>query len=401
MLCVMKYRRAHSKSRLGCLPCKKRHIKCGQESPSCRNCARRGVNCCYALLRTPGTGPTSQVTSSEATRPLDFEQLDKTQPPPACGCRHDPMQQPLTSTTKRQELELMVHYITDTCETMAHGAEDIDIWRTVIPKEAVQHEFLMDGLLALSSLHLAAQNQSLQWTYTTIAIQYQNSGLRKFHNALGAITSDNSQALFAHSIMITIFALAFPEVCPGPSDSSHCTGVLSMFELLPGVGLIYQATGTSLRHGKLRGLFQPFPKGPEHPRPTEGVNGAFSRLQDQVNIIAGSADPERHQSYLSSIQSLHEVFRCMESSSHLGPVVAWPATVSKKLFDLFKRGDIMARLVFIYYGVLLLHARDRWWGRNVGVRLIDFLANSVCAAGSEWASMAEWARKTAALATQE
>lgn len=46
-------RRGHSKSRLGCLNCKRRRVKCNELRPTCSPCRRLGLLCDYAI--TPAT----------------------------------------------------------------------------------------------------------------------------------------------------------------------------------------------------------------------------------------------------------------------------------------------------------------------------------------------------------
>ncbi|KAH8742420.1 hypothetical protein F5883DRAFT_442370, partial [Diaporthe sp. PMI_573] len=42
-----RHRHPHRKSRLGCLQCKRRKIKCDETRPACLNCIRREVSCAY------------------------------------------------------------------------------------------------------------------------------------------------------------------------------------------------------------------------------------------------------------------------------------------------------------------------------------------------------------------
>lgn len=321
--------------------------------------------------------------------------------PLTCRCGQDSMTQCAIPTTKLQELQLMVYYTTTTYETMANSLEDIELWRKVVPKEAVQHDFLMDELLALSSLHFASQNPGSRWQFTEIAIQYQTSALRKYASALEHVTKDNCDALFICSILITILALAFPNVCAAPARSSQIESIVNMLELLQGVRFITQTSGLSFRQGKLGALFRPLPQDMESVAPSNEVALIIVRLRERTDSIAESVDPERRQAYLSGIEALKTAFGLMKASTHLGPVIAWPAMVSEKLLKLFKQSDPMAQFIFIHYGVLLLYTRDRWWGRDIGVSLIESLACSLYATDPEWATWTEWARETAALAIQE
>lgn len=272
---------------------------------------------------------------------------------------------------------------------MAQGS-DIDVWRKAVPEEAVRYEFLMDGLLALSSLHLAFEKPELRQRYTKIAIQYQNSGLRRYTTALEHITIDNSHALFAYAIIITILALAFPGVCQGPAHPSHTESIASMCELLQGVGLINRVSGCSFRDGKFGKWFQSFPL-ESKPPPTSDAASALTKLRERAANVAKYVEPDRHQIYLSGIESLEVIFGLIGELEFLGYILVWPAMISEQLLGFFRRGDPMAQLIFLHYGVLLLQLHDRWWGRNFGIRLIEDLTVSLCAIDREWASWTEWA----------
>ncbi|KAJ5300426.1 uncharacterized protein N7443_005428 [Penicillium atrosanguineum] len=45
---VFHARRAHRKSRAGCLTCKKRRIKCDEQKPHCQRCQKKGIQCDYS-----------------------------------------------------------------------------------------------------------------------------------------------------------------------------------------------------------------------------------------------------------------------------------------------------------------------------------------------------------------
>jgi hypothetical protein len=300
----------------------------------------------------------------------------------------------------------MAHYVSSTCSTMVNvtrdGEEDTHVWREVIPDEALHHTFLMEGILALSALHYADKNASLRWRYTEIAIHYQNSALRRYHQALDSINSANDGALFAYSIIVSILALAFPNVCQEPTASSHIDSVTTLIGLLQGIGLIVQATDLPIQNGKYAAIFGPYP--PTHPPPTpsEDIFDALSRLRDRVDSIEDSDDPNRHQAYISGIEALETSFaHVQQHSDHLGHAIAWLSMVGVDLQRLFRQGDAMAQLIFVHYGVLLLYTRDRWWGRNTGYGVIKSLASAVCEKEPSWVSWTAWARNRAEQAVKE
>lgn len=289
----------------------------------------------------------------------------------------------------------MVHYMTFTCATLSHGEEDIEVWQKLIPEEATQYDFLMDGLLALSLLHIAQENLSSSWEHTATAIQYQNSALQEYRIALNSITENNKHALFATSIVISILALAFSVPCPDPPNGSPQERVVSMVELPQGIGFINKAAGPSISQGKYRGLFRPFGRH-QQLRLSEDIAQSLTELRGLAGGSNVSPGSKRCHTYISGIDSLEGAFSCMEASSYLGPVLAWPTSVSRELLELFKIGDPMAESIFMFYGVLLLHARDRWWAKDVGASLVEDLAGSIQGKGQQWAAVAQRARSIVA-----
>ncbi|KAK0725036.1 hypothetical protein B0H67DRAFT_550682 [Lasiosphaeris hirsuta] len=61
-------RRAHKRSRNGCLTCKQRHIRCDEVKPICTNCLTRGGDCGYpepaSTLAPPGAGGSASASGS-------------------------------------------------------------------------------------------------------------------------------------------------------------------------------------------------------------------------------------------------------------------------------------------------------------------------------------------------
>jgi hypothetical protein len=297
----------------------------------------------------------------------------------------------------------MAHYIASTTDTMSHGTGDIHIWQKVVPEDALHHEFLLDGLLALSSLHFAGQNPTSRLLYTEIAMHYQASALKRYKDALNDITTENRCALFAFSVLLNILALAFPNICSTPTESSHEESVMLLIELLQGMRFILQAPNVFHEElTKYEPLFAKYMRATGPPKPSDDAASAILKLRERADSPQHSTDVERHQAYLSGIESLEATFgHVNEDPGYLGHIIAWPTTVGERLFALLKQEDPMAQLIFIHYGVLLLQTRHRWWGRNTGYRLIQGLARSISEKHPDWAGATHWATTTAAIAVQE
>lgn len=74
-------RKGHTKSRKGCLNCKRRRVKCSETTPECDHCMRLGLSCEWpaGMLTTTTTSaaPMSPVMVSPShTTPTDFSMTD-------------------------------------------------------------------------------------------------------------------------------------------------------------------------------------------------------------------------------------------------------------------------------------------------------------------------------------
>lgn len=294
-----------------------------------------------------------------------------------------------------EELRLVFFYMNYTIETVSNG-DDVGVWRDAIPKEASHHLFLMDGLLALSALHFATTQIYAHTRYVGIASHYQGSALRKYTNALHSVTEDNGNALFAYAIITMILALAFTTIHEGTTCTTSTEDMITFSRLLHGIGTVNRVSRAHIRKGPFLALYD-FERAEDARSELQpDVANALTELVQRAEKIAQQQYPSRRQVYLSSIEQLDRVFRRPRTSQDLRHIIAWPAVVESNLLQYLDDGDAMAQLIFLHYGVLLLRVHDRWWGRNLGLRLIEDLAASLCALGPDWDSSVKWARACAA-----
>ena len=293
----------------------------------------------------------------------------------------------------------MIQFTTSSYESLAHNPGDAEVWRKFIPEEAAFHDFLMDGLLAFSALHFASQHPNLQWQYCEIAVQYQDAGLQKYKYAMERINSDNSGALFAFAMIINVLALAFPNVYPGSTPSSHADGLMSMLNLVRGVGLMSQinnTTGATRRQQDFAPLYQSFYQDLGDIALPENINCMLRTLRERADSVTGLSSPDRQRAYNIGIECLEEAFKRTDATRNTGNAIAWPVMMGDfELYKLFKAGDPMAQFIFLHFGVLLLYVRDRWWGKDTGASLVEHLAKCLHDIDPEWSTWTQQARSIA------
>ncbi|GKT44625.1 uncharacterized protein ColSpa_04806 [Colletotrichum spaethianum] len=305
-----------------------------------------------------------------------------------------------SKATRLKELHLMHHYGTATCETLGEIPQQIELWKTAIPKKAMRHEYLMDGLLSIAALHYAHLDPSMGWAYTEAAVQYQNSGLIGYRTALLHINDDNYEAIFIFSVILTVLGFAMPAAYTERQPVSPAETIFSIYELLKGIALTSQVYSEAIQSGMFSPLFQKVDRRHSNPciMPSGQVEAAMARLRQRAGFMTKYVGTEAQEVYISSIDSLEASFRDVAASQTISIVMAWPVMVNDKLVSLFKQGDPMALLIWVHYGVLALMIHDRWWGKGFGVRLIEDLCSTLHGLDPEWASWTEWARNCALLA---
>ncbi|KZL78452.1 C6 transcription factor [Colletotrichum tofieldiae] len=366
--------------------------QCDEKRPSCNNCVRRQKKCSLCEVTKSAAEDSAGKLSSLEPRPESGPKAQTSFDPLATE-RH------FSKATRLKELHLMHHYGTTTCETLGLTTQQVKLWKTAIPKEALRHEFLMEGLLSIAALHCAHLDPSMGWAYTEAAIQYQNSGLIGYRTALLHINDTNYEAIFIFSVILTVLGFAMPAAYTERQPVSPAETIISIYELLKGITLTTQVYAEAIRGGMFSPLFQNLELRVSSPcfMPEGEIVTAMVRLRQRAEFMTKYVGTETREIYIASIDSLEESFRDVGMSRSVSNVVAWPIMVGHKMVHLFKQGDPMALLVWVHYGVLALEIHDQWWGKNFGIRLIEDLSATLHGLDPEWASWTEWARKCALL----
>ncbi|KAK2129164.1 hypothetical protein NOF04DRAFT_1321531 [Fusarium oxysporum II5] len=119
-------RRAHNKTRTGCLICKRRRIKCDETKPACRNCQIRGTSEC--LYEAP------EASRSAETLVLTGQGL-----------------QPVNGIYTLQHLGLLHHFTSSTALTLSVHGQVQKLWQVDIPHIGLSFPFVIHAILAFCS----------------------------------------------------------------------------------------------------------------------------------------------------------------------------------------------------------------------------------------------------------
>ena len=380
-------RRAHTKSRYGCDNCRRRRVKCDEQGPPCTNCIlRRLDNCIYSRVLPASLRANPRRPSRSSVSPHSDVAL------PLNGYSPDSPNAPLEHS-KVDELELMHQFATDTYQSLCVSDDEMHIWQVLVPRLALKNRYLMDGILALASLHIATTLEPANALhYIETGLEYHSLSLEPFRRAIDNLAPENCDVAFAHSIVTTAISLALPQLTATRENAALMTdNMITVFELLQGVKKIL-TIGQSWINLKL------FSQGSFWKDTTATLDadtdGALNQLAILNEQTRANGDETQFRINKDVIAYLRHCFMKFSASSDPAPVLAWLAAVDKGFVDSLRRRQPFSLLVLAYWGLLVAELNgQRWWALGSGRALVSELLQALSAEDLLWESCLGWVQQ--------
>ncbi|PTU22866.1 hypothetical protein P175DRAFT_0431512 [Aspergillus ochraceoroseus IBT 24754] len=223
-------RKSHTKSRFGCKTCKRRHIRCDESFPQCRNCTKHNCRCDYMDVATVQDESTAIRNVPDLLMSAEIEMEIKnwhlTGLPPFPELMHFP--RTCWNQLSRTDLRLIHHIIGLSIDLHRRGLSHCTIWAQKMPtflSVAISHDFVMSSILTLSAAHLAwiTRNQETG----QLAFHHRGVAIRGLQKAIGAFCKGNCDAILAASILLSW------QDCEWPSWASLQQGLTSVLDSMP------------------------------------------------------------------------------------------------------------------------------------------------------------------------
>ncbi|CAI6085001.1 unnamed protein product [Clonostachys chloroleuca] len=335
----MAKRKKYRKVRGGCLTCKERKVRCGLEKPECENCTRLARRCGYA---------------DAPVRP-----------------------------SAMQEIELMHHYTAYTCLSMSENPVLRSLWRDIVPKHALRHPFLLQGIFACAALHKVHGDRDMEPEDLARLIHaadfYQQDSLKTYIDLLSNVTEENCHALFAFSQIIAGLSFArlssnIHEHTSGPIDLID--KFFSLSELMKGTLNVAIEGIEWLREGDLRSMLGDAPSIPSQQDLAGSSTPCGIAMKTLSNHIAGQIqDDEASRARVEVLQStLRLVYSLFleppESKQKLNNIGGFLVFADLDFIRLLKGWDHAALAILAYYGAALYRLRHIWYYGDVGAKIV-------------------------------
>ncbi|KAJ5593823.1 uncharacterized protein N7459_000031 [Penicillium hispanicum] len=377
-------RRAHTKSRNGCDQCKRRRVKCDEKGPPCSNCISRELNCTY--LRAPPQDAPTRPRELTASLPVSGPETPRPLAPIS------PASTP-SSMPGVRDLELMHQFTIETFSSLCTAESEFHVWQIIIPRLALQYDFLMNGILSLAALHIASTSElPTSLAYIDTALQYHNLSFAPFRAAIDHITPQNCEAVLAQSIVTTVIGIALPRATAPRDENCNMTeNILVVFELLQGVKKIIHIGRSWIKLNLFSRQRDFGSTGPSLDRETQVALDQLVTLNDETLAII---DTDQHRINKDVIAHLRQCFTLFANSQDPANVLAWLAAVDKEFVDNVRRRQPLALLVLMHWGVLLGELDgQRWWARNSGQALVLEISRTLQPGNARWVDSLSWPRR--------
>ncbi|CAG7926921.1 unnamed protein product [Penicillium olsonii] len=367
-------RRKHLKSRNGCIQCKKRKIKCDENGKiPCAQCVKSRHDCSFA--------PPQPVVDSNF------------------------------SPGALLDLKLLHNFTTKTAPTLSSTSEARLCFSTSMVELAMQHDFLLHCILALSAFHIVSQRENGEFSqpsigdhprevYLQAAYKHHESALNGYRRSLSSVTSANCHGIFGCSVLLFITTFARPAesaLSPGPSKATqievwlgfHLSEWVILIRGLPSI-VGYTEFRAALSNGPLASLMTAGDRARANaeiikPPHKEAVLLALHRLTEGIRHL--SPDERIIRICLSAIETLHTVITELHHSNDHALAFIWPIRVPSEYFELLEARIPEALSVFAYYCAILHVTSSTWWTKGWPRPTIDSIGETI---DKKWSPLLQW-----------
>ncbi|KFA69126.1 hypothetical protein S40285_00002 [Stachybotrys chlorohalonatus IBT 40285] len=199
-------RRSHTKSRKGCETCKRRHIRCDESFPQCRNCTKHKIRCPYNDVQATDADRSTTPDKPDLMWTPQIEadianwQTTGVFPFPSLGIYPAPM----PHLYSREDLRLIYHVAALYSQLAAMEANNFTLWTRHIPtllKIGATAPYVMHALLAFSAMHIAFLTDCP--LVGSMAYEHKGDALTGLHEAIGSFSRETSDAILAASLVLS------------------------------------------------------------------------------------------------------------------------------------------------------------------------------------------------------
>ncbi|KAH8808757.1 hypothetical protein F5884DRAFT_675305 [Xylogone sp. PMI_703] len=394
-------KKSHKKSRNGCHRCKARRVKCDEVHPVCRNCKLHQTECVYDLPKAKKADEKPESRSSLQIRLTPPYKLEIDEP-------RGPIVDDLPESRARRfrELRLFHHYTIRTCLTVGYKFTEAaiptqhpgrELWRTVIPELALQHDALLYAIYSISALHIV-KTKGNDPEASEYYLKYLDLALREHRKDVENIGKQNADRICMTSSVIRLIAFALLQERPlepyaPPSE---------WLEMTASTGSVFRTAWQWLSDDDTSVTMALLKRAPPELWNKELMFKEENRRdllhllrRTQKHIESEPWDVSIQEAYEMALSYLGSVLLCIpdgESTENIcRRLITFPLFLPRRFIDLVEEMQPRALVVMSYFFALLAKMRDIWWVGDIGKREVTAMQAVL---PDEWQDLMEWPMRT-------
>ncbi|KAI1748419.1 hypothetical protein F4782DRAFT_357350 [Xylaria castorea] len=379
-------RRSHKKTTKGskCDECRRRHIRCDQQRPSCINCRNSDRSCTYRSVDQPRAVEALSASSTSGNHTPPHSEEASREPPslPSPSART-----PDDSLVNIPHLELFHHFTQSTFLFIDKDTAFTDQLKKTALSNAFSTPYLMHGILAFAARHISTQVvPERSRSYLNLSTRLQTWAVANFNSAPQEPDRDTCVALFLFSSLICIHGLA--DISPLHLDPEpFFIRFGQFFGLQRGVRTIIVDHWSRLRESEIQALF-PWCELLALRKGQGSECDSIRQLVTQSTDLSPTAAEACHLA-IEQLQCILDEYTGRPVLAHqVYATLAWPLLISEKMIDLLVLRRPVALIILAYYGITLdFCCRDMWMVGQVGKHIVHAVNMQL---GSRWASWLRW-----------
>ena len=361
--------RPHQKSRLGCISCKKRKVKCDEARPACGTCQLRSVVCEYPLGTDAASGIVTvrpRMVPSSDSADLSVSKIDTVAYTKAISTNTlfvDPLSSSHLGPVDYVDMKVLWFYTSATCKSFSGQDDDQqplqETLQTAVVQAAFESPFLMSTLLALTSLHMQSLGQDIE---ARRCLSYCGMAFEGHRKAISEARPKTYGALLANALLLAL--LASPALRKTGEARLLLIDWMLMWRGLPSV---FGITGFECIASS--GLSALFSKPDIQPHATSAAvpEELLTMLSRMTADEEGSSDVHAYHETLRCLGSLYQhLFEHGINSKMVMRIITWFTVVPKDFVALARAKDSHAMVILAHYAAFLKLVDSTWWLAGVG-----------------------------------
>ena len=326
--------------------------------------------------------------------------------------------------------DVLFHYEYTTSLTLANDDLAKAAWQSCVPELAHAHDFLVNCVLSVASLHLGRlhDDKTQKTSMNAVAASRMNKALTSYRLQLENITASNAAALFASSSLTAVYlfrtsaldiealreTIAYGTVIPPPGvvDKMMSCILRTVWGLRGPLTVLMNGWNhvvSGAMHSVAARRWWPKRQTPataraeEEDRRLQGINKLWidtdKAWEPQTRHLNEALTFLRETYALVSQLTLPGAFPPMTAVpyavddtttgvlSDRGAIFVWSTRISREFIHLLETKDRDALVILAHYAVLPGRVRNVWWLEGLGA---DFVTAIAMAIGIENWHLIEW-----------